>query len=56
MSELIPSACGRKQPVVFLSGPSFAKEVLEQRPTGLIAACSDADLGATVQVSSEIPT
>eukprot|EP00967_Tisochrysis_lutea_P047856 scaffold58311_cov20-Tisochrysis_lutea.AAC.1 len=26
MSELIPSALGRCQPVVFLSGPSFAKE------------------------------
>lgn len=27
MSELIPSALGRRQPAVFLSGPSFAKEV-----------------------------
>jgi glycerol-3-phosphate dehydrogenase len=27
MSEVIPSALGRKQPAVFLSGPSFAKEV-----------------------------
>ena len=27
MSEVIPSALGREQPTVFLSGPSFAKEV-----------------------------
>lgn len=27
MSEVIPSALGRRQPAVFLSGPSFAKEV-----------------------------
>jgi glycerol-3-phosphate dehydrogenase (NAD+) len=28
MSELFPSALGRKQPCVFLSGPSFAQEVM----------------------------
>jgi glycerol-3-phosphate dehydrogenase (NAD+) len=27
MSEVIPQALGRRQPAVFLSGPSFAKEV-----------------------------
>jgi glycerol-3-phosphate dehydrogenase len=27
MSEVISSALGRKQPAVFLLGPSFAKEV-----------------------------
>lgn len=39
MSELIPGALGRKQPAVFLSGPSFAREVMELRPTGVVAAC-----------------
>ena len=38
MSELIPSALGRKQPAAFLSGPSFAKEVMDLRPTGVVAA------------------
>ncbi len=38
MSELIPSALGRKQPMAFLSGPSFAKEVMDLRPTGVVAA------------------
>ena len=39
MSELIPEALCRKQPAVFLSGPSFAKEVMDQCPTGVVAAC-----------------
>jgi glycerol-3-phosphate dehydrogenase (NAD+) len=50
MSELVPSALERKQPAVFLSGPSFAKEVMENRPTGLVAASKDAELARTVQV------
>ncbi len=38
MSEIIPSALGRKQPAIFLSGPSFAREVMDLRPTGIVAA------------------
>lgn len=38
MSEIIPSALGRRQPCAFLSGPSFAKEVMTQCPTGVVAA------------------
>ncbi len=38
MSELIPDALGRRQPAAFLSGPSFAKEVMDLRPTGVVAA------------------
>ena len=38
MSEVIPSALGRKQPAAFLSGPSFAKEIMDLRPTGIVAA------------------
>jgi glycerol-3-phosphate dehydrogenase (NAD+) len=34
MSEVIPSALGRRQPAVFLSGPSFAKEVSQQPRRG----------------------
>lgn len=49
MSEVIPSALERKQPAVFLSGPSFAKEVVENRPTGVVAASKDAKLARTVQ-------
>lgn len=36
MSEVVVSALERKQPAVFLSGPSFAQEVMQQRPTGAL--------------------
>jgi glycerol-3-phosphate dehydrogenase (NAD+) len=49
MSDLIPSALGRKQPTVFLSGPSFAQEVMDERPTGLVAASRDKALCRDVQ-------
>lgn len=38
MSELIPQALGRRQPAAFISGPSFAKEVMDKQPTGFVAA------------------
>jgi glycerol-3-phosphate dehydrogenase len=38
MSDLIPSVLGRKHPTVYLSGPSFAKEVMDCKPTGVVAA------------------
>lgn len=56
MSDLIPSALGRKQPMVFLSGPSFALEVMEQRPTGLVAASKDKVLSRDVQSLFASPT
>ncbi|GFR44896.1 hypothetical protein Agub_g6240, partial [Astrephomene gubernaculifera] len=56
MSELIPSALGRKQPAVFLSGPSFAREVMQNRPTGVVAASKDAKLARTAQALFASPT
>ena len=38
MSELIVDVLGRKHPSVFISGPSFAKEVMTLQPTGVVAA------------------
>lgn len=38
MAQILPSVLGKDQPACFLSGPSFAKEVMEQRPTGLVCA------------------
>jgi len=49
MSDLIPSALERRQPMVFLSGPSFAKEVMDERPTGLVAASRDKALCRDIQ-------
>lgn len=43
MSEVIPSALGRRQPAAFLSGPSFAKEIMDLRPTGVVAASKVSD-------------
>jgi hypothetical protein len=34
---------------VFISGPSFAKEVMQGRPTGVVAASKDARLAREVQ-------
>ncbi|CAK0787504.1 hypothetical protein CVIRNUC_010724 [Coccomyxa viridis] len=49
MSEVIPSALGRKQPAAFLSGPSFAKEIMDLRPTGVVAASKDKNLARELQ-------
>ncbi|GAB4817175.1 hypothetical protein N2152v2_004221 [Parachlorella kessleri] len=49
MSDLIPSVLGRKQPVVYLSGPSFAKEVMDNKPTGVVAASKDRAMARQVQ-------
>ena len=56
MSDLIPSALGRKQPAAFLSGPSFAKEVMASRPTGIVAASRDKALARDVQELFASPT
>jgi len=56
MAEVIPSSLGRKQPAAFLSGPSFAREVMAQRPTGLVAASRDRALARDVQTLFASPT
>jgi glycerol-3-phosphate dehydrogenase (NAD+) len=49
MSELIPIALGRKQPLAVLSGPSFAIEIMRGLPTAIVAASEDAALAHRVQ-------
>ncbi|KAK9908822.1 hypothetical protein WJX75_003354 [Coccomyxa subellipsoidea] len=49
MSEVIPDALGRRQPAAFLSGPSFAKEMMDLRPTGVVAASKDKKLAREMQ-------
>jgi glycerol-3-phosphate dehydrogenase len=44
MSELVPKALGRKQPMAFFSGPSFAKELMMQVPTAVTVAAESAEL------------
>lgn len=38
MSQLVPDTLGRNQRMAFLSGPSFAKELVEDIPTAVVAA------------------
>eukprot|EP01094_Clydonella_sp_ATCC50884_P012783 TRINITY_DN23066_c0_g1_i1.p1 TRINITY_DN23066_c0_g1~~TRINITY_DN23066_c0_g1_i1.p1 ORF type:complete len:350 (-),score=114.82 TRINITY_DN23066_c0_g1_i1:187-1236(-) len=49
MSEIVPEALGRPQPLAFLSGPSFAKELMERQPTSVVAASEQAELAVQVQ-------
>jgi len=49
MSELIPAALGRKQPLAVLSGPTFAVELMAGLPTAIVAASEDAQLAVKVQ-------
>lgn len=49
MSDVIPKAFGRAQPMAFMSGPTFAKELLQQMPTGFVVASTDAKLADQVR-------
>jgi len=41
MAELVPRVLGRAQPMAFLSGPTFAKELMEGYPSGAVMASLD---------------
>lgn len=47
VEELVPKASSRR--FVCLSGPSFAKEVVEKHPTAVVAASKDAEAAGIVQ-------
>jgi len=49
MSELIPSALERQQPLAVLSGPTFAIEMMDLQPTAITCASEDPHLALTVQ-------
>ena len=58
MSEVIPEALERDQPLCVLSGPTFAVELMQGLPTGIVAASEDeasAADDAAVEVSEEAP-
>ena len=56
MSQVIAEVLGPTNPVVVLSGPSFAKEVAEGRPTALVAASETEELAVTIQGALSGPT
>lgn len=41
MNELVPRVLGRSQPMAFLSGPTFAKELMDSQPSGAVVASVD---------------
>eukprot|EP00747_Dinoflagellata_sp_TGD_P169506 gnl/TRDRNA2_/TRDRNA2_198639_c0_seq1.p1 gnl/TRDRNA2_/TRDRNA2_198639_c0~~gnl/TRDRNA2_/TRDRNA2_198639_c0_seq1.p1 ORF type:complete len:409 (-),score=63.45 gnl/TRDRNA2_/TRDRNA2_198639_c0_seq1:61-1251(-) len=41
MAELVPRVLGRCQPMAFLSGPTFAQELMDGNPSGAIIAAED---------------
>jgi len=52
MCDLIPEALGRdpsENPVVAVSGPSFAKEIMDQRPTAVVAASHSVEAAEEAQ-------
>ena len=49
ISEIVKEVVGRTHSFVCLSGPSFAKEVIEGTPTAIVAASKDGGAARTVQ-------
>eukprot|EP00301_Raphidiophrys_heterophryoidea_P025552 c8602_g1_i1.p1 GENE.c8602_g1_i1~~c8602_g1_i1.p1 ORF type:complete len:363 (+),score=90.26 c8602_g1_i1:50-1090(+) len=49
LHEPILKALGRDQPLCFLSGPSFAKEILDNQPTAVVVAARFLPHAVTVQ-------
>ena len=49
ISEVAKEVTGGSHPFVCLSGPSFAKEVVEGHPTAIVAASKDSSAARTVQ-------
>lgn len=49
ISEIVREVVGNPHPFVCLSGPSFAKEVVEGHPTAIVAASKDAAAARAVQ-------
>jgi len=55
MSEVIAQELGAHRPVVVLSGPSFAIEVVRQLPTAVLAASADPHATEAVQAEFRAP-
>lgn len=49
MSDIVPEALGRNQPMAFISGPSFAKELMQDVPTAVVVASVDSVTRERVQ-------
>lgn len=49
MIDIIHDCVRSTQPVAILSGPSFAKELMEEQPTGMVVASQDVELAQRIQ-------
>src|ERR1044072_6748068 len=49
ISEIVKEVVGSEHPFVSLSGPSFAKEVVDGHPTAIVAASKDSAAARAVQ-------
>eukprot|EP00636_Phaeomonas_parva_P015372 CAMPEP_0118855076 /NCGR_PEP_ID=MMETSP1163-20130328/3033_1 /TAXON_ID=124430 /ORGANISM="Phaeomonas parva, Strain CCMP2877" /LENGTH=347 /DNA_ID=CAMNT_0006787903 /DNA_START=249 /DNA_END=1292 /DNA_ORIENTATION=+ len=49
LGDAIAEAMGRDQCVAYLSGPSFAKEMMTQQPTAVVVACTELDKAERIQ-------
>mmetsp|Transcript_22183 Transcript_22183/g.30969 ORF Transcript_22183/g.30969 Transcript_22183/m.30969 type:complete len:343 (-) Transcript_22183:191-1219(-) len=52
MSQAIPQALGSRAkeiPLIYLSGPSFAKEMMKGHPMAVVVACHDLEMATRVQ-------
>lgn len=49
MSQLVPDVLKKQHPMAFLSGPSFAKELVEEQPTAVVVASESDALCSAVQ-------
>jgi len=49
MQDIVPRALGRAQPCAFLSGPTFASELVRGFPSGAALACASPSLGLRVE-------
>ena len=50
MYDVIPDALQRPQPTAFLSGPSFAKEMMQNFPTTVVIASTDTEVAKAIQL------
>jgi glycerol-3-phosphate dehydrogenase (NAD(P)+) len=56
VSQVIGEVVGAAHPVAVLTGPTFAREVAQGKPTAVVAASCDAALAARIQTAFSGPT
>ena len=49
LGDAIVEEMGRPQCLAYLSGPSFAKEIMQNQPTAVVVACDDIGIAGDVQ-------